>query len=219
MLGRLEKDRPLGRAFASLLEWILRQQLKRRLHGVYLKGELPPGPLVLAATHQTYFDGHFVHLLLGRGGHLLLEEANLRVFPYFRLLGGLSAKEVRKALGVLKGGGRVGIFPEGALRPQGPIGPLKRGAVYLAKRTGVPLVPAVFRVYIRGFELPEAYLRLGPPVAARLEELAEAMASLAQEVDALQEKTHPRRPLPGFSLLLKGTRGLDEWLGGSGVVL
>ncbi len=218
MLGQLQRERPLGRAFGLLLWAIFRFRLQRRLHGVYLKGELPEGPLVLAATHQTYFDGHFTLLLLRAKGYLLMDEANLRAFPYFRLLGGLSVKEVRKALRALKEGGRVAVFPEGLLRPQGPIGPLKRGAVYLAEKAGVPLIPAVFRVYARGFELPEAYLRLGPPVPPRLKALEEAMAALAEEVDALQGQTHPRRPLPGFGLILKGARGPDEWLGGHEVL-
>lgn len=205
---------PLARGFGHLLWSILRGQLRWSLRGVYLKGELPPGPLVLAATHQTYFDGHFLRLLLGREGRILIAEENFRAFPYFRFLGALSEKEVRRALEALKEGKRLGILPEGALRPQGPLGPLRRGAVWFAQRAGVPLVPAAFRVYPRGFELPEAYLLLGSPVLPSLEALEEGLQALIDELDTLYRKTHPREALPGFRLLLKGKRGVDEWLGG-----
>ncbi len=194
-----------------MLDWAILRSLKSGLHGVYVKGNLPNGPFVLAANHHSFFDGYFVYLLLReRKGHLLVSEENLRAFPFFRTLGALSVREVRTAIKLLAKGEPVAIFPEGELRPQGSLGELRRGAVFLAQKARVPLIPAAFRVFVRGYERPEGYINIGLSVPWDINGLAQGLQKLLEELDFLYQTTHPRKPLPGFRLLLPGHEGIDE---------
>lgn len=116
------------------------------------EGELPPPPFVIAANHYSHFDPAVVGAVLGRPVRFMALE---NLFGENRLLDWLlegfgsipTPRErlpigaVRAALAALEAGDAVGLFPEatrvshwGTLRP-------RRGAAWLAKRTGVPLVP------------------------------------------------------------------------------
>lgn len=116
------------------------------------EGELPPPPFVIAANHYSHFDAAVVGAVLGRPVRFMALE---NLFGENRLLDWLlegfgsipTPRErlpigaVRAALAALEAGDAVGLFPEatrvshwGTLRP-------RRGAAWLAKRTGVPLVP------------------------------------------------------------------------------
>ncbi|WP_169730689.1 lysophospholipid acyltransferase family protein, partial [Calidithermus chliarophilus] len=139
----MREDRPFARALRPVLRGMVYSSL-RRLRGVYLRGELPGGPLVLAANHHSFFDGYLAYALLQahrRPGRLMIARENLEAFPLLRLLGALGTHELRPALHALRKGESLALFPEGALRPQGGLGPLERGAAYFAARAGVPLVP------------------------------------------------------------------------------
>ncbi|MBC7221443.1 1-acyl-sn-glycerol-3-phosphate acyltransferase [Candidatus Bipolaricaulota bacterium] len=194
-----------------MLDWAILRSLRTSLHGVYIRGSLPDGPFVLATNHHSFFDGYFVYLLVReRKGHLLISKENLEAFPFFRTLGALSVEEIRTAIKLLAAGEPVAIFPEGELRPQGALGEFKRGAVFLAQKANVPLIPAAFRVFVRGFERPEGYINIGLPVPCDLKVLAEELQRLLSELDFLYQTTHPREPFPDFQLLLPGHRGIDE---------
>ncbi|KGQ21837.2 glycerol acyltransferase [Thermus filiformis] len=211
----MEPSRPLGRFLRLWVEGMLLLSLKGSLRGVYLRGEVPPGPLVLALNHHSFYDGHLVWLLarrMGRRMSLLVAEENLRAFPVLALAGALEAGRVREALRRLSRGEWVALFPEGVLRHPGPLGPLRPGAVWLAQRAQAPLLPVAARVVLRGFEHPEAFLWAGDPLkpGAGLEELARALGGLLGELDALLARTHPREVPEGFREVLKGRRSLEE---------
>ncbi|MER3445274.1 MAG: 1-acyl-sn-glycerol-3-phosphate acyltransferase [Meiothermus sp.] len=208
----MSENRPFARALRPVLRHMVYASL-RRLRGVYLRGELPGGPLVLAANHHSFFDGYLAYALLQahrRSGRVMIARENLEAFPLLRLLGALGTHELRAALRALREGESLALFPEGALRPQGGLGPLERGAAYFAARAGVPLVPLALRVYVRGWEYPEAYLLLGPPVEPATAALEAGLSRALAELDDLYARTHPRETLPGFRTLLRGARGVDE---------
>ena len=117
------KERPTGKALRLLVEALVLRSLKESLRGVYLRGEAPEGPLVLALNHHGFFDGHLAWLLgklCRRPLSLLVAEENLRAYPVLKLAGALEAGRVREALRRLRRGEWVALFPEGervAVRP------------------------------------------------------------------------------------------------------
>lgn len=212
---RLEPGRPLGRSLRVWVEGMLLLSLKGSLRGVYLRGEVPPGPLVLALNHHSFYDGHLAWFLGKRAKRptsILVAEENLRAFPVLALAGALEAARVREALRRLGRGERVALFPEGVLRHPGPLGSLKPGAVWLAERAPAHLLPVAVRVVLRGFEHPEAFVWAGSPLppGAGLEDLARALGGLLGGLDDLLARTHPREVPEGFREILKGRRSLEE---------
>lgn len=114
---------------------------------------LPEGAKVLCAPHSNLIDP--ILLMIGLGMRCfprfmakkeLFEKpvlgAFLRsvgVFPVSR--GSADMTAVKTALGILKEGGTIGIFPEGTRIHADESGSAKAGAVMLASRTGAPIVP------------------------------------------------------------------------------
>ena len=192
------KERPTGKALRLLVEALVLRSLKESLRGVYLRGEAPEGPLVLALNHHGFFDGHLAWLLgklCRRPLSLLVAEENLRAYPVLKLAGALEAGRVREALRRLRRGEWVALFPEGEMRYPGPLGPLREGANWLARQAGVPLLPVALRV-----------VRPLPPGG----DLGRALGGLLQALDALLAKTHPREVPEGFREVLRGRRSLEE---------
>lgn len=209
---RLSPERPFARLLKTLVEGMLQASLRRSLRGVYLRGEVPPGPLVLAMNHHSYFDGHLVWFLGKRHRHslsLLVAEENLKAFPVLALAGALEAGQVREALRRLARGEWVAVFPEGAMRYPGPLGPLRPGASWLARKAGVPLLPVACRVALRGFEHPEAFLWAGEPLTPE-GDLEGALGELLAHLDRLLAQTHPREVPEGFREAFRGRRSLEE---------
>lgn len=205
------KERPTGKALGLLVEALLLRSLKGSLRGVYLRGEAPTGPLVLVLNHHGFFDGHLVWLLrklYRKPLSLLVAEENLKGFPVLKLAGALEAGRVREALRRLGRGEWVALFPEGEMRYPGPLGPLREGARWLARKAGVSLLPVALRVVLRGYEHPEAFVWIGKPVPPGEE--AGALGELLQALDALLAKTHPREVPEGFREVLRGRRSLEE---------
>jgi 1-acyl-sn-glycerol-3-phosphate acyltransferase len=114
--------------------------------------ELPAGPLVLAANHYSHVDPVVVSFAAGRPIRFLaVDELFGRSTFFDRLtlwLGAIPMSRTKAPLGALRlalaelaAGGTVGLFPEGIrVSEWGEVEP-KRGAAWLARRAGVPLVP------------------------------------------------------------------------------
>ncbi|WP_135256145.1 lysophospholipid acyltransferase family protein [Thermus caldilimi] len=208
----LDPRRPFARFLRFLVEAMLLGSLKGGLRGVYLRGEVPEGPLVLAMNHHSFYDGHLVWFLARRArrpASLLVAEENLKAFPVLALAGALEAGRVREALRHLQRGEWVAVFPEGEMRYPGPLGPLRPGAAWLSARAKVPLLPVACRVVLRGFEHPEAFLWVGEPLPPGGDP-AEALGGLLASLDALLARTHPREVPEGFREALRGRRSLEE---------
>ena len=192
--------------------------VRRGLRGVWLRGDLPGGPFVWAANHHSWWDPFVADVVLrdaGRRGCLIMLEENRRRFGFVRRLGVFGTNEPRRGLDFLTAGRVLVIYPEGELRPAGPLGPLADGAGWYARRANVPLCAVATRVLLRGQEAPEAYLStsvvdvVGPnrDVTRRL---GEELDRLLSEVDKLGGVEDPRAPLPGYRLILSGRRSHDE---------
>ena len=114
---------------------------------------LPEGPCVICCNHSGFADPLWVFMAMGTkyppytmaqksvmdkpfGGWFL---SKFRVFPVDRDNADLNA--IKKSLKILKSGEKLLIFPEGTRVKHGKQVRAKAGAVMLAQRTGVPIVP------------------------------------------------------------------------------
>lgn len=163
---------------------------------------LPEGPCVICANHSGFADPLWVFLLMGTReppwtmakksvmdkplfGRFLMA---FRAFPVDRDSVDLAA--VKKSLSVLKNGEKLLIFPEGTRVKKGKKSEPKSGAVLLAQRAGVPLVPVFITPDRKPFQpirvvMGEAYT---PDYSSRRPDAAELerhTAELMEKVRAL----------------------------------
>jgi 1-acyl-sn-glycerol-3-phosphate acyltransferase len=111
---------------------------------------LPPsGPVVLAVNHRDFLDGPLLFGFVRRPVAFLVkvEAYTPRFAPLLRTSGQVpvvrhrpDVAAVRFALRLLRGGGVVGVFPEGT-RGDGLVRTAKPGVGYFALRTGAKVVP------------------------------------------------------------------------------
>jgi len=196
---------------ASGVRALVRSSVRRGVRGVWLRGALPRGGAVIAVNHHSWWDGYVVGEVawsLGKRPNVLMHEEQLARFAFFRRVGVLGAHELRPALRRLRAGEHIWVFPEGELRPAGPLGPLHPGAAWLAATARVPLVPVALRVVLRGHEHPEAYLRAGAPAHDLPSDLARQLAALDHDLAT----HHPEEPLPGYLRLTLGRVSAHERL-------
>lgn len=211
-------ERLLSLAFKALF----RRTVRRGLRGVWVQGGLPVKACVLAGNHHSWWDSYLLPVLLwgaGRPFKIVVGERRLREFAFFRHLDTVSAARPRDALRALAQGDVLVVFPEGELRPPGRLGELNRGAVWLAERAGVPLVPVASRVVLRGHELAEAYLVLGEPMGPDLGLLQERLEEMLAELDGQIRTAPAEEPLPGFTLRLAGRKSTHERMAAWGAAL
>jgi 1-acyl-sn-glycerol-3-phosphate acyltransferase len=184
--------------------------VRRELRGVWLRGDPPEGAFVWAANHHSWWDPFLAAVVLGRLNRpvaVLMDAGSLHRFRVARLLGAFGTGELRRGLDHLRDGRVLVIFPEGELRPPGPLGPLADGAAWYARSAGVPLCAAATRVVLRGHQAPEAYVSLS---TVDDEDLSRSLTAGVGELDKLVAGVDPRRPLPGFSRFVEGRKSWDE---------
>ncbi|KGM14506.1 lysophospholipid acyltransferase family protein [Cellulomonas bogoriensis] len=106
------------------------------------------GQVLLAANHLGLVDGPVVHGCAPRPTHLLVKHEMFRgpVGWLLRSAGQIPVDRengrpaLSAALGVLRRGGAVGIFPEGE-RGRGDAATARAGVAWLAVTSGAPVVP------------------------------------------------------------------------------
>jgi 1-acyl-sn-glycerol-3-phosphate acyltransferase len=113
---------------------------------------VPEGPLVVAANHFSHLDPVLVAVAVGRPiRYLAVDELYGRSAFFDNLtlwLGAIPMPRTRAPVGALRlalaeldAGGTVGLYPEGMRVWTWGEAELKRGAAWLARRSGVPLLP------------------------------------------------------------------------------
>ena len=116
--------------------------------------KIPEGAAVICANHSSFSDPFYMAFAVPRTQHLCL-MAKKELFG-FKPLGWLlrrigtfpvdreaaaDMEAMKNALNVLKAGKKLGIFPEGTRTSEdGAVSP-KTGAVRIARKMGVPIVP------------------------------------------------------------------------------
>jgi 1-acyl-sn-glycerol-3-phosphate acyltransferase len=141
------------------------------------------GPYIFAANHQSQFDIFALQGYLGVDFRWLAKKelfavpifgAGMRAAGYIavdRSKGRQALQSLNEAAQRIKDGTSVIIFPEGTRSPDGKLMPFKSGAMALAIKAGVPLVPVAIsgthQVLAKGRILctpGQVCIRLGPPI-------------------------------------------------------
>ena len=184
-----------------MLERLLRRSLRvffRTFHLLEVEAaELVPdgGPVIIACNHINYFDPFVIQVALRRRVRFVAwVRGFVHIYGWFmRCMGTIPidlSKPDRRAyetvLNVLRGGGAIGIFPEGTFTPDGHVVHPKVGAARMAIETGATICPATltgaFRVWApiapgrRGFwgrvlpRVGKLTLKFHPPIVLEAEE-------------------------------------------------
>lgn len=121
--------------------------LARLLYRIEIVGSVPPGPVIVAANHESMLDPPLLALAAQQPLHFLAKVELWRYRPGAWLMDALGGIPIRRdprdllsvgrAEELLRADESVAIFPQGTV--QG--GVWTRGAARLALATGVPLVP------------------------------------------------------------------------------
>ncbi len=118
------------------------------------RGNIPKGPAIVCANHSSNFDPVMMALYFGMKHQLyFMAKAELLEIPVLGpMLRGAGVfpikrgnntdiKAIRTAMGILKDGGKVMIFPEGTRVLEGESVAAKSGAVRIAAKLNVPILP------------------------------------------------------------------------------
>ena len=171
------------------------------------------GPVVLVANHSAMVDGPLLFGLLGRRTVFFVKQemftgplgwALQRIGQLAVRRGEPDRRPLMAAVGVLRTGGLVAVFPEGT-RGSGDVAAAQHGAAWLARSTGAVVLPVV----CRGTRRPDGTRRrwrprvdilvgepLGIPggggrdgLTAATETVRVALAGMVRELDAIRSNT------------------------------
>jgi 1-acyl-sn-glycerol-3-phosphate acyltransferase len=135
------------------------------------------GPVVLAVNHRDFLDGPLLFAFVARPVCFLTksEAYTPRATPFLRTTGQIpldrtrpDVTAVRACLRVLRAGGVLGVFPEGA-RGDGLVRAARPGVGYFALRTGAAVVPIACHgtdsLKGRGLRRPSVRITVGEPLS------------------------------------------------------
>jgi cytidylate kinase len=154
----------------------LARLLFRLLLGLRVAGgeALPRGAFLIASNHRSYLDPPLYGAVAPMPIAYLAKESLFRIPIFGGLIRALGAIPIRRegsdprglrgALAVLEGGRPLVVFPEGTRGRRGRLGKPRAGIALLARRAGVPVVPA----YLAGSDRPLAALLRRPPLRLRI---------------------------------------------------
>jgi 1-acyl-sn-glycerol-3-phosphate acyltransferase len=188
-----------------------------RLH-VHGRGRIPAtGAVVLVANHSAFVDGPLLFGLLGRRTVFLVKHELYRgpLGWFLRRIGQLPVRRgeadrtpLLAAVRALRGGGMIGMFPEGT-RGEGDVASARRGAAWLARSSGAVVLPVACRgtrrVASRGVRRrfrPRVDVLVGQPfavsggpgraeLATATERIRGELAALVAEVDEIRSGALP----------------------------
>jgi 1-acyl-sn-glycerol-3-phosphate acyltransferase len=190
--------------------YTLRPAFSVHVHGV----ERVPrtGSLVVIANHSSMIEPQLIFGMLPRRSAFLVKESLFKgaLGKFMRQLGQIPVKRgepdrrpLLTAVGVLKDGGVVGIFPEGT-RGSGDVGNAERGAAWLVRASGATVVPVATRGTLRPADgkrrfRPRVDILVGKSFTPEIgkgrsgleegtEQLRGALAALVKTLDTWREK-------------------------------
>jgi len=129
------------------------------------------GPVLLASNHLGFLDGPLLMGMSPRGTHFLVKK-EMFAGALGVVLRGCGQIPVDRsgdrgalvtAVAVLRGGGAVGVFPEGT-RGRGDVAAMQSGVTWLALQTGTPVVPVALLGTRRSGGSPSDLPHLRQPV-------------------------------------------------------
>jgi len=143
------------RKFYYFIFFILLRPLCKLLYPYKVIGreKVPQGPVIICGNHSSYIDPILIAIALGKDHyiHFMAKKELFKVpivgfalrhldaFPVDRSVN--DTQSVRTAMKFLKDGEKILMFPEGTRVSSDESVAAKSGAVRLASRFGVPVVP------------------------------------------------------------------------------
>lgn len=136
-----------------LISWAFTFPLFKLLTGVEIVGSVPKrGAVILACNHVSFLDPPLVAYtafrevyFLAKAGLFSRSKVFSRLITAYNAVSIDGSEGLRKAVGLLRKGAAVVIFPEGTRSRTGGLLPFNPGIGFLAISFRVPVVP----VYIR----------------------------------------------------------------------
>ena len=126
------------------------------------------GGAIIASNHVSYLDPAVLVASLNRKIYLIAKKEvfkntfvsfilkNLNAFSVDR--GNVDILAFKKAINILREEKILGIFPEGTRSSNGELQELKLGAIKIAMKTGVPILPVgiigTHKIYPQGIKFP-----------------------------------------------------------------
>lgn len=163
-------DFPMYSRLRPLVFRFMSTCFRLRVEGIH---HLPAeGPALICANHLSLWDPPLIGSIVSRPLRFMAKEELFRypvlgwllprigVFPVRR--GTADRSAIRQALEVLRSGGMVALFPEGARRPRGNQAPAYPGVALLAIRSGAPVIPVGIEGRFRLFH--SIHVRFGEPI-------------------------------------------------------
>jgi 1-acyl-sn-glycerol-3-phosphate acyltransferase len=169
-----------------------------RVHGVE---RIPPGVCLFAANHTSAADPPAVVGAIPRRIAVLLKESlfkwpivghvfrSAHFIPVNRSVRESAIASVEKATEAMKAGQSFLIYPEGTRSPDGRLQEFKKGAVVMAIKAGVPIVPMACSGAHRVMEKHSLVIHPGEIVVEFLAPIDASKYSL-EERDVLNETVH-----------------------------
>jgi len=187
-------------AFAKWLVWAI-LSLGWRFRIVGAENVPRSGPLIVACNHIAYLDPPALGAAVPRPVTYMAKEqlfkipvlgpviTGLGAFPVDRSRGDVAA--MKTALGILKTGACLGIFPEGTRNPDGT-GKPQMGVALLAAKSGATVLPAYVSGTSQAKRLARITITFGEPLRfvpegkATREDLAKWTGELMRRIYALR---------------------------------
>jgi 1-acyl-sn-glycerol-3-phosphate acyltransferase len=145
-----------GPVFYFLMRFVFLGPILRLVSRPRARGleNIPEGPAILAANHQSFLDDFLLPLVIPKRKVVFLGKAEYfdkwylkwffkaaNVIPVRRQNSSASQAALDAAVGALRDGKLVGIFPEGTRSPDGKLYRGKTGVARMALEARVPIVP------------------------------------------------------------------------------
>lgn len=136
-----------------LARWYLKLFYRLKVYG---KKHLRPGAAIVAANHASYLDPPIVSVSCDEEVQFLAKESLFKIPLFGKFIRHLNAHPVSREaadmatfkliIALLKGGGKVILFPEGSRTKDGDLQPIERGLPFLMMKAKCRIQP----VYIQG---------------------------------------------------------------------
>lgn len=176
-----------------IARWLYRPAYRIRVRGV---ARVPSsGPVVLVANHSTLIEPPVIFGMLPRRSVFLVKSELARGVLGWGLtrIGQLTVRRgeadrvaLMEAVRILKGGGLLGVFPEGT-RGSGDVARAEQGAAWLVRATDAVVLPVATRGTLRppggGRRFrPKLDVLIGEPFAPTVQRGRSGLAEATEEI-------------------------------------